>query len=97
MDKNTIIGIVLMVVLFIGYGVFQANEMEKQQEVAAAQTEKKEAQKAEQARLAAEAKAVEDAMTPEQRGEREALAKAKERFLQKLEESSFNIFMYETV
>ena len=30
-------------------------------------------------------------------GINEALLKAKEKFMQKLEESSFNIFMYETV
>ena len=76
MNKNTIIGIVLMVVLFVGYGMFQANEMEKQQEVAAAQAEKKEAQKAEEALKAAELLAAEEAMTPEERAERDAIAKA---------------------
>ena len=43
MNKNTIIGIVLMVALFIGYGIFQANEIEKQEEIALAQKKKKDA------------------------------------------------------
>ena len=76
MNKNTIIGIVLMVVLFIGYGVFQASEMEKQQEIAAAQAEKKEAKRAEEALKAAELLAAEEAMTDEQRAERDAKLKA---------------------
>ena len=32
MNKNTIIGIVLMVALFVGYGIYQASELEKQEQ-----------------------------------------------------------------
>ena len=73
MNKNTIIGIVLMVALFIGYGIFQANEIEKQQEIALVQQQKKEeALKAQQER-AKEERAKEAAMTPEQRAERDSI------------------------
>ena len=30
MDKNTIIGLVLMVAVFVGFSFYQSNEMEKQ-------------------------------------------------------------------
>ena len=36
MNKNTIIGIALMVVLFVGFGIYQVNVSEKQAEQQAA-------------------------------------------------------------
>ncbi len=51
MDKNTIIGLVLMVAVFVGFSFYQSNEMEKQAEVAA---ERAKIEKAEQQRRAAE-------------------------------------------
>ena len=73
MNKNTIIGIVLMVALFIGYGIFQANEIEKQEEIALAQKKKKDAQKAEEFAMAEAKRLAEEAMTPEQRAERDSI------------------------
>ena len=71
MNKNTIIGIVLMVVLFIGYSIYQVNVKEQQDEQRAkydqVQAKKKpETAEKETARLA------EEAMTPEQKEERDA-------------------------
>ena len=73
MNKNTIIGIVLMVALFIGYGIFQANEIEKQEEIALAQKKKKDAEKAEEFAMAEAKRLAEEAMTPEQRAERDSI------------------------
>ena len=75
MNKNSIIGIVLMVALFIGYGIYQANELEKQQEIALVQKQKKEADVAAKAEAERAAKAAEDAMTAEQRAERDSIAR----------------------
>ena len=73
MNKNTIIGIVLMVALFVGYGIYQASELEKQQEIALVQQQKKEeALKAQQER-AKEERAKEAAMTPEQKAQRDSI------------------------
>ena len=72
-NTNTIIGIVLMVALFVGYGIYQASELEKQQEIALVQQQKKEeALKAQQER-AKEERAKEAAMTPEQKAQRDSI------------------------
>ena len=73
MNKNTIIGIVLMVALFIGYGIFQANEIEKQEQIALAQKKKKDAEDAEKFAMAEAQRLAEEAMTPEQRAERDSI------------------------
>ena len=73
MNKNTIIGIVLMVALFIGYGIFQANEIEKQEQIALAQKKKKDAEDAEKFAMAEAKRLAEEAMTPEQRAERDSI------------------------
>ncbi|MBQ2143086.1 MAG: membrane protein insertase YidC, partial [Alistipes sp.] len=76
MNKNTIIGIVLMVALFIGYGIFQANEIEKQEQIALAQKKKKEAEEAKIVALREAERKAEKAMTPEQRAERDSINRA---------------------
>ena len=76
MNKNTIIGIVLMVALFIGYGIFQANEIEKQEQIALAQKKKKEAEEAKIVALREAERKAEEAMTPEQRAERDSINRA---------------------
>ena len=76
MDKKTIIGIVLMVALFIGYGVYQTKQLEKQQQYELA-VKRQEARK--RAMLMAEQEAaaqLEAAMTPEERATRDSLALA---------------------
>ena len=72
MNKNTIIGIVLMVALFVGYGIYQASELEKQQEIALAQKQKKEAEAA----LKYAESLAEEAMTAEQKAERDSINRA---------------------
>ena len=76
MDKNTIIGIVLMIAVFVGFSFYQSNEMEEQQKIArerARQEQRKEAQRA--AELEAE-RMLEEAMTPEEKHQRDSLAQA---------------------
>ena len=76
MDKNTIIGIVLMIAVFVGFSFYQSNEMEEQQKIArerARQEQFKEAQRA--AELEAE-RMLEEAMTPEDKHQRDSLAQA---------------------
>ena len=85
MNKNTIIGIVLMVVLFIGYGVYQAHVLEEQaeyeQQVAAQKKTELAEKRSEEAQAYAEAEAVrllEEAMTPEERELRDSTNRANE-------------------
>ena len=68
MDKNTIIGIVLMIAVFVGFSFYQSNEMEEQQKIA-----QKRAQRAAEAEAA---RMVEEAMTPEEKHLRDSIAKA---------------------
>lgn len=73
MNKNTIIGIALMVVLFIGYGIYQVNVSEKQAEQQKKYEQaqaKKEAAKAEEEKAA---RLAEKAMTAEMRAERDSI------------------------
>lgn len=78
MNKNTIIGIVLMVALFIGYGIYQANVLEEQQayeQKVKEQNEKKAIAEAEAAMQYAEAEA---ALTAEDRTKRDSIYRANE-------------------
>lgn len=78
MNKNTIIGIVLMVALFIGYGIYQANVLEEQQayeQKVKEQNEKKAIAEAEAAMQYAEAEA---ALTAEDRAKRDSIYRANE-------------------
>ena len=74
MDKNTIIGIVLMVALFVGFSFYQSHEMEEQQQIV---REKAKTEQAERAMRVAEAEAermLEEAMTDEERFTRDSIA-----------------------
>ena len=74
MNKNTIIGIVLMIALFVGYGFYQSHEIEEQQRIV---TERAQAEQAEQAQLIAEAEAellLEENMSEEERFVRDSIA-----------------------
>ena len=74
MDKNTIIGIVLMIALFVGFSFYQSNEMKEQQEIV---NQKAKIEQAERAMRVAEAEAermLEEAMTAEERFVRDSIA-----------------------
>ena len=77
MNKNTIIGIALMVVLFVGFGIYQVNVSEKQAEQQAKYEQAQEAKRAAEEAKNAEIKAMEDAMTAEMRAERDSINAAK--------------------
>ena len=74
MNKNTIIGIVLMIALFVGFSFYQSYEMEKQQEIL---NQKAKIEQAERAKRIAEAEAerlLEEQMTEEERFTRDSIA-----------------------
>ncbi len=74
MDKNTIIGIVLMVAIFVGFSFYQSSEMEEQQKIA---NEKAKIEQRERAMRIAEAEAErmqEEAMSEEERFTRDSIA-----------------------
>ena len=74
MDKNTIIGIVLMIALFVGFSFYQSHEMEEQQQIV---NQKAKIEQAERAMRVAEAEAermLEEAMTEEERFTRDSIA-----------------------
>ncbi len=74
MDKKTIIGLVLMVAVFIGFSVYQSNEAEKYNEQVKAYNE----QQAEKKRIEEERQAKLNELSPEQRAVRDSLAKVEE-------------------
>ena len=74
MDKNTIIGIVLMIGIFVGFSFYQSNEMQEQQQIA---QEKAKTEQRERAMRVAEAEAermLEEAMSEEERMKRDSIA-----------------------
>ena len=74
MDKNTIIGIVLMIALFVGFSFYQSHEMEEQQQIL---NQKAKTEQAERAMRVAEAEAermLEEAMTDAERFTRDSIA-----------------------
>ncbi len=74
MDKNTIIGIVLMIALFVGFSFYQSHEIEEQQQIV---NQKAKIEQAERAMRVAEAEAermLEEAMTEEERFTRDSIA-----------------------
>ena len=74
MDKNTIIGIVLMIGIFVGFSFYQSNEMQEQQEIA---KEKAKVEQRERAMRVAEVEAermLEEAMSEEERFVRDSIA-----------------------
>ncbi len=76
MDKNTIIGIVLMIAVFVGFSFYQSNEMEQQQKIAQERARKEQLAQAQRAAEAEAARMVEEAMTPEERYLRDSIATA---------------------
>ena len=74
MDKNSIIGIVLMIALFVGFSFYQSHEMEEQQQIL---NQKAKTEQAERAMRMAEAEAermLEENMTEEERHTRDSIA-----------------------
>ena len=74
MNKNTIIGIVLMIALFVGFSFYQSYEMEKQQEYLDAKAKKEQAERAQRVAEAEAERLLEEQMTEEQRHMRDSLA-----------------------
>ena len=74
MNKNTIIGIVLMIALFVGFSFYQSYEMEKQQEYLDAKAKKEQAERAQRVAEAEAERLLEEQMTEEQRHVRDSLA-----------------------
>ena len=74
MDKNTIIGIVLMIGIFVGFSFYQSSEIQEQQEIA---KEKAKVEQREHAMRVAEAEAermLEETMSEEERFTRDSIA-----------------------
>ena len=76
MDKNTIIGIVLMIAVFVGFSFYQSNEMEQQQKIAREKARQEQLAQAQRAAEVEAARMAEEAMTPEEREYRDSLAAA---------------------
>lgn len=74
MNKNTIIGIVLMIALFVGYSFYQAHEMEKQQEVLKEKAKKEQAERAKRVAEQEAERLLEEQMTEEERNIRDSIA-----------------------
>ena len=74
MNKNTIIGIVLMIALFVGFSFYQSYEMEKQQEYLDAKAKKEQAERAQRVAEAEAERLLEEQITEEQRHVRDSLA-----------------------
>ena len=74
MDKNTIIGIVLMIGLFVGYSFYQNHEMKEQQEILDQKAKSEQLARAEQVALEEAERMLEEQMTPEERFVRDSLA-----------------------
>ena len=74
MDKNTIIGLVLMVAVFVCFSFYQSNEMEKQAEVAAERAKIEKAEQQKRAAERAEREQAEMAMSETERQMRDSMA-----------------------
>ena len=74
MDKNTIIGIVLMIGLFVGYSFYQNHEMKEQQEILDQKAKSEQLARAEQVAMEEAERMLEEQMTPEERFLRDSLA-----------------------
>lgn len=74
MNKNTIIGIVLMIALFVGFSFYQSYEMEKQQEILNAKAKKEQAERAQRIAEAEAERLQEEQMTEDERRVRDSLA-----------------------
>ena len=76
MDKNTIIGIVLMIAVFVGFSFYQSYEMEEQQQFLDEQVRVAQVEKARQEAQAEAQRVAEEAMSPEERHMRDSIAAA---------------------
>ena len=74
MNKNTIIGIVLMVALFVGYSFYQSYEIKKQQEILKEKAKKEQAERAQRLAEQEAERLIEEQMTDEERNMRDSLA-----------------------
>ncbi|MBO7190436.1 MAG: membrane protein insertase YidC [Alistipes sp.] len=74
MDKNTIIGIVLMIALFVGFSFYQNHEMEEQQQILNQKAKTEQAERAMRIAEAEDKRMLEEAMTEEERFVRDSIA-----------------------
>lgn len=74
MDKKTIIGLVLMVAVFVGYSFYMGHEQEEADKIRRENIEKQKAANDAKAIIEAEKRAKEEAKTPEQKAAEEAQA-----------------------
>ena len=73
MDKKTIIGIVLMVAVFVGFSFYQSYEMEQQQEILKERAKKEQAERAQRIAETEAERMLEESMTDEERALRDSI------------------------
>ena len=73
MDKKTIIGIVLMIAVFVGFSFYQNYEMKQQQEILNEKAKVEQAAKAQRQAEAEAARALEEQMSEEDKAQRDSL------------------------
>ncbi len=73
MDKKTIIGIVLMIAVFVGFSFYQSYEMEQQQEILKERAKKEQAERAQRIAEAEAEHMLEESMTDEERALRDSI------------------------
>lgn len=73
MDKKTIIGIVLMIAVFVGFSFYQSYEMEQQQEILKERAKKEQAERAQRIAEAEAERMLEESMTDEERTLRDSI------------------------
>ena len=73
MDKKTIIGIVLMVAVFVGFSFYQSYEMGQQQEILKERAKKEQAERAQRIAEAEAERMLEESMTDEERALRDSI------------------------
>ena len=74
MDKKSIIGIVLMIALFVGFSFYQSHEIEEQQKIVREKAKVEQAERAQQLADAEAERMLEEQMTAEERLERDSIA-----------------------
>lgn len=76
MDKKTIIGIVLMIAVFIGFSFYQSYEMEQQQEILKERAKREQTERAQRIAEAEAQRMLEENMTAEERAVRDSIERA---------------------
>ena len=76
MDKNTIIGIVLMIAVFVGFSIYQSHEMKEQQQILDEKAKKEQVIRAQKAAEREAQELAEAALSPEERHVRDSIAAA---------------------